>query len=43
MEDIKKKEVKVPESVKKLVGSAKPKKGDASDIKDERLQYILSK
>ena len=30
-------------SVAKLIGSALPKKGKVSDIKDDRLQYILSK
>ena len=30
-------------SVAKLIGSALPKKGKVSDIRDDRLQYILSK
>ena len=30
-------------SVAQLIGSALPKKGQVSDIQDDRLQYLLSK
>lgn len=33
----------VNESIRRLIGSAKPQGRDLSEIQDERLQYILSK
>lgn len=33
----------VNDSIRRLIGSAKPQGRDLSEIQDERLQYILSK
>ena len=36
-------EVKTDSGIGRLIGSALPEKGDVSAIRDERLQYLLSK
>ena len=36
-------EKKISTGIDRLIGSARPDKGRLSDIKDDRLQYLLSK